>query len=63
MLPENVNRINVRGLRVSDASIDIHIEKVSSGQTSVNVMALEGELDVTLEADLKRDTKRDLIDN
>ncbi len=56
-LPADVDRISVRGLRVGDASVDIDFEKVSSGQTSVNVVALEGELDVLLEADLKRNIR------
>jgi glycogen debranching enzyme len=57
VLPEGVDRIQVRGLKVSDASVDINFERASGGQTTVNVIALDGDLDVTLEAELKRKTK------
>ncbi|MBN2118764.1 MAG: amylo-alpha-1,6-glucosidase [Anaerolineales bacterium] len=54
MLPEDVDRIHVRGLKVGDASVDINFERASGDQTTVNVIALDGELDVLLEAEIKR---------
>ncbi len=49
ILPKDVDRIQIRGLKVGNASVDINFERVSGGQTTVNVIALDGELDVTLD--------------
>lgn len=57
MLPEGVDRIYVRRLQVGNAYVDINFERASGGQTTVNVTALDGELDVTLEAEIKRKTR------
>lgn len=57
MLPEGLDRIYVRRLQVGNAYVDIYFERASGGQTTVNVTALDGELDVTLEAEIKRKTR------
>jgi glycogen debranching enzyme len=54
VLPKDVDRIHVRGLKVGEASVDINFERASGGQTTVSVIALDGELDVTLEAELRK---------
>ncbi len=59
LLPQGVDRIQLRGLRVGSASVDIDFERGSDGQISVNVAALQGELDVALEAESKREPPQD----
>lgn len=50
-LPRNVDRILVQGIKVDGASADIRFERASAGTITVNVVALEGELDVVLESE------------
>lgn len=51
VLPQNVDRVLVRGIRVGGASADINFERVSGGAIAVNVIALDGELNVALESE------------
>lgn len=50
MLPDFVDRIEVRGLRVGRAAVDLRFERTSDGTTAVNVLQKHGELDVIVEA-------------
>jgi glycogen debranching enzyme len=51
MLPANVDRLLVQGIKVGGASADIRFERTSAGKIAVNVLALEGELEVELESE------------
>jgi glycogen debranching enzyme len=51
LLPQNVDRILVRGIKVGGASADINFERASGGAIAVDVIALDGELNVALESE------------
>lgn len=51
MLPQDVDRILVRGIKVGGASADINFQRASGGEIALNVISLDGELDVALESE------------
>jgi hypothetical protein len=46
LLPEFVDRVLVRRLKVGSASVDLRFERVSSGTVAVTVLDVHGQLDV-----------------
>ena len=56
ILPDYVDRIQIRGMRVGEARVDVNIERISAEKSSVNVTDLEGELDVVVGDDQGSDS-------
>lgn len=50
ILPDFVDRIQVRSLRVGDATVGINFERTSEDHCAVDVVKIEGELDVVVES-------------
>ena len=49
LLPAFVDRLELRGLRVADARVDMRFERTGDTDASGRVLAVEGALDVTVE--------------
>ena len=50
LLPEGVQRLEVRGLRVGAARADLRFERAGGGAVGVKVLGVEGELEVVPES-------------
>jgi hypothetical protein len=49
LLPNFVDRIRVKQLRVGDAKVDLHYERQSDDSTKVEVLTVDGQLEVITE--------------
>ena len=49
MLPDSINTIDVRRLRVGKATVDLRYERAADGHVAVRVLKRHGELDVVVE--------------
>jgi glycogen debranching enzyme len=47
-LPASINRVEVRGLRVGNAKIDIDFERTFNGNVAVNLVNMQGEIEVVV---------------
>jgi glycogen debranching enzyme len=54
-LPRWVNRVEVRGLRVADSSVDLLFERAAAGSVTLSDVRIEGDVEVTLEIRGSRD--------
>ncbi len=60
LLPDYVDRVEVRDLKVGAATVSLRFERTSDDATAVNVLEKQGELDVIVEASrLDKATARD----
>ncbi|HEY8489633.1 MAG TPA: hypothetical protein VIO14_01440, partial [Dehalococcoidia bacterium] len=49
VLPDIINRLDVRNLRVADASVDLRFQRMAGGAAAVEVLGVRGDLDVVVE--------------
>jgi glycogen debranching enzyme len=57
LLPDYVDRIEVRNMKVGEASVSLRFERTSDNTTAVNVLRKQGRLDVIVEANEKSGTQ------
>jgi glycogen debranching enzyme len=48
-LPRWVNRVEVKGLRIADSSVDLLFERSATGSVTLSDARIEGDVEVTLE--------------
>jgi hypothetical protein len=49
ILPEIVRRVEVRGLGVAGGRVDLEFRRTSGGRATVQVLGVEGDVDVVIE--------------
>jgi glycogen debranching enzyme len=57
-LPDYVDRLRVRGLRVGSGVVDLRFERTSKGHSAVEVLDVEGDVDVIIDAGSGTDGER-----
>jgi glycogen debranching enzyme len=55
-LPRWVNRVEVRGLRVAESSVDLLFERAGTGSVTLSDVRIDGDVEVTLEIRGSRET-------
>jgi glycogen debranching enzyme len=58
ILPDLIDRLEVKGLRVGEARVDLCFERTRSDRCAVNVLNVEGELDVIIDTEYDREEKQ-----